>query len=185
MKTGQKKSIWEIPQWKNGRSKTLWLVQLALMTALSIVMAEFFNVKVIKNVIELSFGFLPLAVTGMLFGPIPGMMVGAVSDILGALLSGAEFFPGFTLTAILEGLFYGLFLYRENANWKHVLIAQALVSVICFAGLNSLWVYLMGYGRSAGYLWTRILVNIVAYPIYSGIILAVQHYRKPLEQAIR
>ena len=66
-----------------------------------------------------------------------------------------------------------------------VLIAQALVSLICFAGLNTLWAWQMGYGRSEAYIRTRLLVNLVAYPIYCLTVLLIWRYRKNLERAVR
>ena len=72
-----------------------------------------------------------------------------------------------------------------KARLLRVLAAQALVSLICFAGLNTLWAWQMGYGRSEAYIRTRLLVNLVAYPIYCLTVLLICRYRKNLERAVR
>ena len=166
--------------------KTKELTMLSLLIALSVVMAELFKIKLIPNVLELSFGFLPLAVTGMLFGPVGAILVAVLSDILGALLfAGGNFYFGYTLTAFCTGLFYGALLYKKPvALWK-MLLAQALVSLICYAGLNTLWAWQMGFGRSAEYVQTRLITNLIAYPLYCAVLYGVNRYRTVLEKAVK
>lgn len=166
--------------------KTKELTTLSLLIALNVVMAELFKLKIIPNVLELSFGFLPIAVTGMFFGVIPAIVVAVVADIIGALIfAGGNFFFGYTLTALCTGLFYGAFLHKKPMKLWKILLAQALVSLICYAGLNTLWTYVMGYGRSEGFIVTRLIVNLVSYPIYSLILVLLSRYRNTLERAIR
>ena len=174
--------------------KTKWSAQkiafLAVLAALNVIAAEVLKFPIIPKVLELNFGFVPLAVAGMLFGPVPAMIVGAVGDIIGALIfTAGDFFFGYTLTAVLTGLFYGLFLYKPAADTKRqiirILVSQLLVSLICFAGLNTLWAWMMGYGRSQQYIVTRLTVNAVAYPIYCFVLWLIIRYRKPLERAVK
>lgn len=166
--------------------KTKELTMLSLLIALNVVMAELLKIKVIPNVLELSFGFLPIAVTGMFFGPVASIVVAVIADIIGALIfSSGNFFFGYTLTAFCTGFFYGCFLHKKPMKLWKILLAQALVSIICYAGLNTLWTYLMGYGRSEGFIVTRLIVNLVSYPIYSLILILLSRYRNTLERAIR
>ena len=162
------------------------LCMLAMLTALNVVMAEVLVFPAIPKVLELSFGFVPIAVCGMLFGPGPAMLVAVVGDVVGAAIFNAgDFFLGYTLTALLTGLFYGLFLHRDGLKWYHVLIGQFLVSLICYAGCNTLWAYLMGYARTAQYIVTRLTVNAAAYPVYTLVLFLLLRYRKVLEKVMR
>lgn len=162
------------------------LCMLAMLTALNVVMAEVLVFPAIPKVLELSFGFVPIAVCGMLFGPVPAMLVAVVGDVVGAAIFNAgDFFLGYTLTALLTGLFYGLFLHKDGLKWYHVLIGQLLVSLVCYAGCNTLWAYLMGYARTAQYIVTRLTVNVVAYPIYALVLFLLLRYRKVLEKVMR
>lgn len=165
---------------------TKQLTLLAMLTALNVVMAEVLKFPLIPKILELSFGFIPIAVCGMLLGPVPAMLMAAAGDIIGALIfSSGDFFFGFTLTAILTGLIYGLFLHPEKVSAWRILLCQLLVSLFCYAGLNTLWTYLMGYARTAQYIITRLTVNAVAYPIYSFVLYLLLRYRKTLERAIQ
>ena len=169
-----------------GKLKTKDVTVLAMLVALNVVMAELLKFPIIPKVLELSFGFVPIAVAGMLFGAIPAMVVAVIADIIGALIfSSGDFFFGYTLTALLTGLFYGLLMHKKDADWKRAAIAQALVSLVCFAGLNTLWAYVMGYARTSQYIVTRLTVNAIAYPVYVLILLLLMRYRKTLEQAVK
>ncbi len=162
------------------------LTLLAMLTALNVIMAEIMKFPIIPKVLELSFGFVPIAVTGMLFGPVPAMAVAVVADIVGALIfSAGDFFFGYTLTALLTGLIYGLFLHKEKLPIWQLLLCQALVSLICYAGLNTLWAYVMGYARTTQYIVTRLTVNAVAYPVYVFVLYLLLRYRKTLERAVK
>ena len=162
------------------------LTVLAMMVALNVVMAEVMKFPIIPKVLELSFGFIPLAVTGMLFGIVPSIAVAVVGDIIGALIFNAgDFFFGYTLTALLTGLFYGLFLHQKTLKLWKILLCQALVSLICYAGLNTLWAYWMGYARTTQYIVTRLTVNAIAYPVYVLVLYLLLRYRKTLERAVK
>lgn len=162
------------------------VTMLAMLTALNVVMAEILKFRIIPGTLELSFGFVPIAITGMLFGPAASVTVAVIADIIGAaIFSGSSFYLGYTLTALLTGLFYGLLLHKEPVKLWRILLAQALVSLICYAGLNTLWAYLMGYGKATGYIVTRLVVNVVAYPIYSLVLYLLLKYKKTLERAVK
>ena len=172
----------------NRQSAAKRVALLGALAALNVIAAEILKFPVIPKVLELNFGFVPLAVAGMLFGPLPAVLTAVVGDVVGAaIFSGGDFYLGYTLTAALTGLFYGLFLHAPAEGKKRlirVIAAQALVSLICFAGLNTLWAWQMGYGRSAAYVQTRLIVNAVAYPIYCAVLMLILRYRKTLERVI-
>ena len=56
----------------------------AMLLAIAVILG-FFKIPV-NQFMELRFAFLPIACTGMLFGPFVGGVVGALSDILGYLV---------------------------------------------------------------------------------------------------
>lgn len=161
------------------------LSALAMLMALNIVMAEFTKFPIIPKVLELSFGFVPVALCGMLFGPVPAMLMSGAADVIGAILAGVEFFPGYTLSAVLSGLFYGLFLHKPHVSLWRIALGQLLVSLVVYAGCNTLWAYVMGYGRTWQYVVTRFTVNAVAYPVYVLILYLMMRYRKSFERAVK
>ena len=161
------------------------MTALAMLVALNIIMAEVTKFPLIPKVLELSFGFVPVAMAGMLFGPVTAMLVSGVADVIGAVLAGVEFFPGYTLSAVLSGLFYGLTLHKQNASVWRIALGQLLVSLIVYAGCNTLWAYMMGYGRSMQYVVTRFTVNAVSYPVYVFILYLMMRYRRTFERAVK
>ena len=79
------------------------------------------SIKLPPN-LRIGFGFLCNASIGMLFGPVVGMMAGVCTDVLGYFagnLSMGAYFPGYTLTAVVGGLIWGLWLYpRKITVWR-------------------------------------------------------------------
>lgn len=66
---------------------------------------------------KISVAFVAMAAIGMLFGPVVGCMAGAITDILGLMISQqmSAFNPLFTIVEMTGGLLYGLFLYDFEA----------------------------------------------------------------------
>ena len=76
------------------------LAAIAMLLALRIVLGFFANstLPFFGNNVKLSAAFLPVAVTGVMFGPIPAAIVGALGDILSFIIAPTgAYFPGFTI----------------------------------------------------------------------------------------
>ena len=117
--------------------------RLAVLTAAEIVLSRFLSIPTPQT--KLGFAFLPLALAGTLYGLRAGFVVGALSDLLGALLFPiGPYFPGFTLTAGLKGLVFGLLLHRKRGAFR-VAAAVILNGVVLSLGVNTLWLHLL-YG---------------------------------------
>ena len=118
------------------------VVFLGVLTALEIVLTRFLSINVWN--LRIGFGFVPVAAAAMLFGPLAGGLVGALGDFLGALLfPTGPFFPGFTVTAFLTGLTYGL-LHRKRGFGRTVGVV-AVQQLVLSLFLNTLWISLL-YG---------------------------------------
>lgn len=165
--------------------KTKDIVVLGLLIALNVVMAELMKIRIIPNILELSFGFLPLAVCGMLFGAVPAMIVAVVGDCLGALIFYPAYFnPAYTLTALVTGLFYGLFLHKTPVTNKRIILAQVLVSAVCYALLNTLWSFIWYHIPVETFL-IRMAAQVLTFPVYLAVLFLLQRYRRALESALR
>lgn len=146
------------------KPKTTDLVIMAFLIALEIVLTRFCSIN--TPILRIGFGFLPVAMTGIMYGPLWAGICYAIGDVLGMLIfpSGA-YFPGFTLTAFLTGFIFGLFLYRKDITWKKCLLPCAVVIIGCNFLLDTYWLtILMGQGFIA-LLPTRILKCVVMFPI--------------------
>ncbi|KAF5084240.1 Folate transporter FolT [anaerobic digester metagenome] len=140
-------------------SNTHRLVIMALLMALSIILSRFLSISAWD--LKIGFAFAPIALAGMLLGPIPAGITAAGADFLGATLFPiGQFFPGFTLTAFLTGLLFGAFLHKK-ANTKNIVLASISTQIIGSLLLNTLWISML-YGTPFWALMpTRILQTCV------------------------
>ena len=87
------------------------LVEISLLIALEIILTRFCSIN--TAILRIGFGFLPIAIIGMMYGPVSAGLAYVIGDILGMMIfPSGSFFPGFTLTAALTGAPYGVFLYK-------------------------------------------------------------------------
>ncbi len=94
----------------------------ALLSAVSIVCGKYLAFN-IGEFIRFSFENLPIIFAGMAFGPIVGMAVGAVSDLVGSLLVGYAINPIITLGAVAVGLVSGAsyFFKGKGGKFSHLI----------------------------------------------------------------
>ncbi len=150
-------------------SNTVRLVTIALMIAMEIILTRFLSIN--TPILRLGFGFLPIAVTGILYGPLWAGGAYAIGDILGAnLFPTGDFFPGFTLTAFLSGLIFGFFLHGHEVTWKRSLLASCTVVLLCDLLLNTLWLSILYGNAFIVLLPTRILKVAFAIPVETVLI---------------
>jgi len=135
-----------------------------MLLALKIVLG-YFTVPV-GNLLKIGFSFLPIAVSGMLFGPAISAVLGAVGDIVSYVVQpSGPFFPGFTLNAMISGFLYGAILYRKPVSFLRVLAAKTSVTVIISLMLNPLWLSIL-YGKAFIVVFAaRIATNLILLPI--------------------
>ena len=91
----------------------------ALLAAISVVLARLI-IPMPNEATRFSLEAVPIFIAGMLFGPIPGALVGFVADFVGCLFSGYGYNPMFCVPPILYGLAAGLFqplLVRKTNVW--------------------------------------------------------------------
>lgn len=152
------------------------LIVSAIFIALCII---FTNILAIQTpFIRISFGFLPLAVFSMLFGPLKGGMVGAISDIIGCLFfSPGLYFPGFTISSFLSGVIYGYFLYNEEITLARITMASIVIILFIDLTLNTLWLSILYHKAAQLFLLGRLIKCLIMLPIQISIIYAVY---KPL-----
>lgn len=158
------------------KTNTRKLCVLAVLCAMQVVLSRIAAINV-GDYLKISFGFIPIAVCGILAGPMWAALTAAAADVIGALLfpTGA-FFPGYTIVAAAGGLIYGLFLYRKKENLIRCLLCTFTVAVICNLFGNTLCMCLTGIlpPPNNDTFWprmgTRALKNLVQFPV-NGLIL--------------
>lgn len=145
-------------------TKTKVIVGVALFCALEIVL-NMFNIYLSPS-LRITFGFLATAASCYFYGPYPNMAAGVIMDFIGYVLhpQGA-YFPGYALNAVILAFIFGSFFYEQPVQLWRIIIARALVVLINYFILNSLWLSIM-YGDSFWVLMSaRVVKNLIMFPI--------------------
>lgn len=147
--------------------------KIALLMALDIILTRFVSIQ--TPIVRIGFGFLPTAMTGMLFGPMAAGIAGALTDIAGIFLFGGSgpFFPGFTLSAFLGGFIYGVFLHNKAKSLWRISLAVLVITIFVNLGLNTLWVYILTEEAALAILPARLIQNAILAPVRVAVIYFV------------
>ena len=128
------------------QEKIFKLCCLGILIAMQIVLARFAAIPV-GDMLRFSTSFIPVVIAGRKFGVLSAVAVYGLGDLVGAIAfpTGGAFFPGYTITAAVVGLIFGLFLRPvnapESAAVRGVKIVLSVLSTQ-FVGsflMNSFW----------------------------------------------
>lgn len=148
------------------------IVFLALLIAIQIILERFLSIS--TPIVRIGFGFLPIALAGILFGPVYAVVVGAVSDVMGFFLfPSGTYFPGFTISGALRGLIFGIVHYQNRVTLNRTIISSFLSTLICDLFLNTIWIHILTGNAYAVFLSTRIIKAGFMIPISILLIMAL------------
>ena len=136
-----------------------------VMGAAAVILGNIATIR-IGDYLRIGFSYIPNQVISYLFGPWIGAIFGGAMDIIKFFTTPqtGAFFPGYTLTPMVAGVIYGVFLYKRPVKLWRVIAAEVTVKVVCFLGLNTLWL-LMTTGNAAGAIATpRLIANFGKLP---------------------
>ena len=144
---------------------------LGILIALEIVLSRF---SIHTSDLKIGFGFVPIVMAAALYGPIAGGMVGAIGDVVSAILFPVgSYFPGFTVTAFLTGAIFGLFLYKKDSILNivlSVLLTQAVISQF----VNTLFISVL-YGNPYWPLFVMRLAQTAAMSVVQILLIILLH----------
>lgn len=145
-------------------SKIRQIVLMGLFIALEVILTRFCSIN--TPIVRIGFGFLPVAMLGILFGPLWAGICYALGDFIGMMLfPSGTYFPGFTLTAFLTGLTYGLLLHKKNITYPRAFLAAVAVCCLWNLCLDTYWLYLMTGKGIMVLLPARLIKVAIAIPI--------------------
>ena len=147
------------------------LVVLGVLIAMEVVLSRFVSISTWN--MKIGFAFIPVAAAAILLGPVEAAVCGGLADFLGATLFPiGTYFPGFTATAALTGLVFGLFFRKEQTPQRvipAVLINQFVLGLL----INTYWISLL-YGSSFKALFaTRIVQSAILTVVQTAGILVL------------
>ena len=142
---------------------TKMLVTASLLIALQIILSRFLSINAWN--LKIGFAFTAVFVAAYLYGPWFAAVVAAIADVIGAgLFPSGAFFPGFTLTAVLTGVVFGLFLYKKQTPGR-IIAAVAVDQLLLSLLLNSYWLSILYGSPYVPLLATRALQCLVMTPV--------------------
>jgi len=148
---------------------------MGLLISMEIILTRFFSVQ--TPILRIGFGFIPVVLASIMFGPVLGGITAAFSDILGMMLfPQGVYFPGFTLSAFLAGLIYGLLLYKKTKTILQITIAVLMVTVFIDLGLNTLWLSMITGKAAMVLLVPRLIKSVIMLPIQTLLIYSLIKY---------
>lgn len=152
---------------------------LALLTAMSIVFERFLGFN--SPYFKLHLGYLPVAAAGMLYGLVPGMMVGTLADIISNL--GGNFSFIWVLFATLEAGLFAIFLHPNMKNRVgQAVLAQLFVSILIYLIINTVALKVM-YNIDLSLL--RVISNILTFPVRAFTLYLLLQYRPVFQKSAR
>ena len=123
------------------------IASMALLIALQIILARFVGFQISEG-LRISVEVVPVILAGIWLGPLAGLIVGFLADILGTIISGyGVYFLPLAITPILNGVLPGLafrYLWKRDMNvWKCVvtIVVTEIISSLFIGTYALTWYY--------------------------------------------
>ncbi len=145
------------------------LTHLSMFVVLEIVFTLFIGVTTPINRISLT--FVVMAVAGMMYGPVFGMLAALSADLIRATLwPVGPYFWGFSFTAASVGMLYGL-LYKKDEKelLKWIVFIAIFKAVFLHLAMNTYWISIISKVPFKVLLKPRIIKELFLVPIEIGI----------------
>lgn len=134
-------------------------VLISILIGLNVVLARLLSINAWN--VKVGFAFITVFVGAYMYGPMGGAIVNGIGDLIGALLFPVgPYYPAFTLTAILVGIVFGLFIKKEY-KLSSVVIACLINEIILSLFLNTYWISVLYNANFKALFLTRIIQCVV------------------------
>lgn len=167
-------------------SKLKKVILSGILLALLIVLNRFISIK--TPLLVISFSFVPIMMAAIWLGPKYSTIIAALGDFIGAILFPfGTYFPGFTVSAGLAGLIYGIFLHKkpESQMSDKKFIVRLIISNLLVLGLVeifvvSIWLNIL-YGKAYFVVVSsRVLAQVIMFPIRIVTIYLLERITRPI-----
>ena len=154
------------------------LVLCGLFTALGVVLGGMLSIPAVAlggYSVKIGFGALPVLLSSILYGPVYGGIVGALTDFLQAtLFPKGAYMPWFTVIGALFGVVPGLFfMKKQTLTPKRLFIAVAAGQLFCSVLCNTILLVLLYNMPFAELMLLRLVNQAVMIPLYTAILFAL------------
>lgn len=160
----------------NLKTSTQTLATLAILIAAQFVISQFLTFHVWNLKIGLS--FIPVVIAARLYGAVGGALVAGIGDIVGIIFHPVgAWFPPITISAMLVGAMFGLFLKKSDSFWR--ILTSVLISEFVFSlFITPLWLTILYKGDGTDFfsfyfttVMSRFFVQIIPMTIVKMVII--------------
>ncbi len=145
----------------------------AILLALRVILGMF---EITIGTYRISLSFLPIAISGLMFGPVVGAIMAVLGDII-TLIVHPTGFPNFGImfSQALGGAIYGLFLYKQfKISIIRTILTCLSVTVFCNLIITSISLNI-AYGTPYEVMMPlRLLSNSLLLPIHIVLLYSAQ-----------
>lgn len=177
-------SVFSKKYWKEAARQ---FTDVRMITVAALIVALRVAVKLFKITIaqglSISLDGYVNSIGSVVYGPLVGLLVGAVSDLLGLIVTGqmGEYFPPFTLVEMASSFIFGLFFWKRKIGITRSLVAKFFVNLVCNVVMTSIfmkWMKYVYFGSAAAEAYklingVRIAKNLIMFPLEATIIVVV------------
>lgn len=148
------------------------LVICAMLIAINVILG-YFTIP-LSSYLRIGFGFITAPAAAYMFGPIAGMAVALLSDVVSFIVkpTGGFLFT-YTLNTAIAGMIYGMFLYKRRVTFLRVFLCKLTVILTVNIVLNSIALAPTAGSGIIGILPARMIKNLVLFPIQSVIVYEI------------
>lgn len=166
--------------------KSKKIILSAMLLALVIILSRFVSIE--TQFLVISLDFIPIMICAILLGPKYSTLIAVLGDLIGAILFPfGSYFPGFTISAGIRGLIYGLILYNksgEEFSNLNFLIRLTVSSILVLGVVNifitSFWLNML-YGKAYfTIVATRVTTQVIMLPIQIITVFSLNKFIKPV-----
>ena len=184
LETNEKMSVLSEKYWNDASNqlKNINMITIAALIVALRVVVKFFKIPLAAG-LSISFDAYVNSLGSLIYGPIVALCVGAVSDVLGCIVTGAmsEYFLPFILVEMSSSFIFSLFFWKRKINITRALTAKFTVNLVCNIIMTSLfnkWYYYLYFGIEKAQAYNvingaRIAKNLIMFPLEAMIIVIV------------
>ena len=160
----------------NVKLSTQTMAVFAILIAAQFVISQFLTLQVWN--IKISFSFVPVVIAARLYGAVGAAEVAGIGDIIGVIFRPVGiWFPPITISAMLVGAIFGLFL-KKSDSFIRILISVLISEFVFSLFITPLWLTILYKGNETDFfafyfstLVSRLFVQIIPMTIVKLVVI--------------
>lgn len=161
---------------RKAKLSTQTMAVFAILIAAQFVISQFLTFQVWN--IKISFSFVPVVIAARLYGAVGAAEVAGIGDIIGVIFRPVGiWFPPITISAMLVGAIFGLFL-KKSDSFIRILISVLISEFVFSLFITPLWLTILYKGNETDFfafyfstLVSRLFVQIIPMTIVKLVVI--------------